>query len=624
MTIPRKASILAAAAVLCAAAALPALAQYDDFSGGIRIGYRAVDVSGNDNKYREDIDLDDGPRLFELSFHFVPQEGDAAKQMVDRINLDVNNFGGDPFETLSLGVQRFDRFEFRYNRSKSEYFYNDTLGTLPDLHGFDFERVRDHASLDLDLTKRATFTFGFDRFTKTGNSTTTLDVQRDEFEFDKPIDESLNDYQVGFSYAWNEVTLTVEEQVRDYQNLYEIFLPGQSQGEDAEDSAVLDFFFLDQPYDYSANTHVARIVATPGKWIVRGQVMLQDLDLDVSATERSGGTSFGGSPFTTNVNGRGQVNRQMDLFDLDLTYALNDRFAIIGGAYSRSLDQDGDFLFGDELNRGKWKIDTTGFEGGVEVVATDSITLSGGVRVESRDVDRGVLEGGEPGEGIDETESHSTDQTGFFGTFAYRPAGSAFRLTAEVDDSSYDDPFTETSPTDRLRWRVRGDYGLGHGFSVAALLPQPHLRQQRLGLGFVLRPGHPAPRLQRSEAVGVVGLRPGRRRAAHRQEPARRQQPDRPAGDLLRDQHRLRRRPAALVGHLDLGGGRQLPLLRQQRHLRPHPRRRPCLRRLRLPHRLHRGGGVPHGELQRGRQRPRRLRRGHPRAVGGLPLVASR
>jgi len=467
MTIPRKASILAAAAVLCAAAALPALAQYDDFSGGIRIGYRAVDVSGNDNKYREDIDLDDGPRLFELSFHFVPQEGDAAKQMVDRINLDVNNFGGDPFETLSLGVQRFDRFEFRYNRSKSEYFYNDTLGTLPDLHGFDFERVRDHASLDLDLTKRATFTFGFDRFTKTGNSTTTLDVQRDEFEFDKPIDESLNDYQVGFSYAWNEVTLTVEEQVRDYQNLYEIFLPGQSQGEDAEDSAVLDFFFLDQPYDYSANTHVARIVATPGKWIVRGQVMLQDLDLDLSASESSSGTSFVGSPFTTNVNGRGQVDRQMDLFDLDLTYALNDRFAIIGGAYSRSLDQDGDFLFGDELNRGKWKIDTTGFEGGVEVVATDSITLSGGVRVESRDVDRGVLEGGEPGEGIDETESHSTDQTGFFGTFAYRPAGSAFRLTAEVDDSSYDDPFTETSPTDRLRWRVRGDYGLGHGFSVA-------------------------------------------------------------------------------------------------------------------------------------------------------------
>jgi hypothetical protein len=467
MTTTRKAILLGAAALVCASVALPVLAQNDDFSGEIRVGYRSVDVGGSETKFREDIDLDDGPRLFELSFDFTPDAEGESGLLVDRVYLDVDNFGGDPFETLSLGVQRFGRFDFRYDRRKSEYFYQDVYLGHPDFHTFDFERVRDSADLDLDLSERATLTFGFDRFTKKGESTTTLDLQRDEFEFDKPVDESMNAYHVGFSYAWDDVTLTVEERFRDYENLYEIFLPGQSPGEDTADTAVLDFYFLDQPYEYTSQEHVVRVVAKPGDWIVRGQALLQSLDLDLDASERGAGTGFTGAPFGIDQTGSGEIDRDLDQFDVDVSYLVNDRWAVIGGAYRRNLDQEGDFLFGGGQNRGTWDIETTGIEAGVEVAATTAVTVTGGVRWENREVEHGALEAGLPGEGIDELDAVETDHTGFFGTLSFRPVGSTFRMTADVDSSSYDDPFTEISPTDRLRWRLRGEYGLGNGFSLA-------------------------------------------------------------------------------------------------------------------------------------------------------------
>ena len=121
--------LLAAAVVLVALPlAAPAPAAADDsglFSGQIVIGYRSVDTGGQEAKYKEDFNLQDGPRLFGLDFHFTPSP--ELRAFADRIDLEINNFGGDPFESLHLGVQKFGAFHFRYDRTKSTYFYADQL-----------------------------------------------------------------------------------------------------------------------------------------------------------------------------------------------------------------------------------------------------------------------------------------------------------------------------------------------------------------------------------------------------------------------------------------------------------------------------------------------------------------
>jgi len=449
----------------------PAATAEEDgsFDGRFVIGYRDISVDGQTNKYREDINLDDGPRLMDLDFSLTPDG--TLGEFVDRIQLDIDELGGEPFESIRLGVQKFGRFDFEYNRWESDYFYNDQLfpadqvstrnAIAGDFHTFDFRRVRDRAELDINLNKRAALTFGFDRYSKTGESTTTLDISRDEFELDRPIHEDSFTYNVGFQYAWDKVTLALDERYREYDNGYEIFLPGQSVG-DPGNNTVLDFYFLDQPYSFESWDHTVRVVATPtDRFTVRASGTVQNLDLDLTASEESGGIGFNGSPLSSDATGAGEINRDTDLFDLDLTYVLTDNWALVGGYYMRNLDQDGTFLFDGVLRSGRWEIETDGFEAGVQWIATNDLSLTVGVRYESRDINHGAAE-----DAPIDIEKETTDNDGYFGTLAWRPM-KGLNFTLDYEDSSIDDPFTLASPTDRSRTRATGRYTADNGFWVS-------------------------------------------------------------------------------------------------------------------------------------------------------------
>ena len=55
------------------------------FSGSFMLGYRSVSTDGTYNKYREDINLENGVRLFNFNLHFTPDE--AWKKVFDRLDL---------------------------------------------------------------------------------------------------------------------------------------------------------------------------------------------------------------------------------------------------------------------------------------------------------------------------------------------------------------------------------------------------------------------------------------------------------------------------------------------------------------------------------------------------------
>jgi hypothetical protein len=473
-------------ACVVALLALPVAAQEDGaFTGSFQIGFRSVDVDGSPSKYSEDINLEDGPRLFRFDIDYIP--ADEMRKFADKVSIDINNFGGDPFETLSVSVEKFGRYDFDYDRRKSNYFYNDVilpielagdpaLALAGDFHHFDFDRVHDRANFKVWFGDNATFNFGLNRYTRKGESTTTLDIGRDEFEFDKPIDESLNDYLGSLQYSWDKVTLVLEERYRQFDNVVELFLPGRSLGEDPVDATILDFYFSNQPYDYTSNDHIVRLVAQPNdKLVVRLQADIQSVDLDLTADETGAGINFDGAPLVIDNVGSGEVNRDMDLFDLDLTYRLNERWGLILGARQNSLDQQGNRVFADTPGSGDWQIDTTSVDFGAQVHLSSKVTVAAGVREESRDLDsRWAL-----GDDI-VTEKVKTDQTGYFANLAWAPRKGC-RVNVELEDSSFDDPFTLTAPTDRQRYKVRGQYKLTNGFSLLGSLAVQELDNKRSG-----------------------------------------------------------------------------------------------------------------------------------------------
>jgi hypothetical protein len=442
-------------------------------TGQFLVGYRSVSVDGQDSKYMEDYNLQKGPRLFNLNLVFKPDQ--QLRGFADRVQLDVDNYGGDPFETLHLGVEKYGAYDFRYTRTKDTYFYSDIIlpeelansrsETGGDFRTFNYEHVRDLGRLDVTVSKAAKLHFNFDRFTRLGTSTLPEDFARDGYVFTKPVDESQNRYGVGLDYTWRKVTLALDENVRDYQNVVDLFLPGASRGADPSNTDMVDDYFLNQPYDYKSYDHTARLVAHPNKrWIIEASALLQRLDLNVSADQRQEGTDFNGQPLLpAEVSGAGSISRDSDILDLSTTYMFNDRVGVLAAAWHKKLKQDGDLLFGDAVNEGRWNLETNGGRTGVELDFASQVTVTAGIQYEHRKVNAAYTETSA------DLESHptvTTRDTGFFGTVGWVPRRGV-HLTAELEDASYTDPYTLKSPTDRQRVRVRGQYKLESGLYLS-------------------------------------------------------------------------------------------------------------------------------------------------------------
>jgi len=453
--------------IVCTAA--PAAAQGAEewsFFGGLQVGYRAVDLDGSEDKYLQHLGLDDGPRLFNLNFELTPT--DEMRGLFDRIELDMTNLGGDPFETIRFSVQKFGHYTLRYDRRKSSYIYGDTdpnLSDVLDLHRFDFDRVRDTVDFTLQLSSSAQLDLGFDRSTKKGQSTTTLDIQRDVFELERPVDESLSDYHLAFSYEWSRVSLVFNSRMREFDNAIETFLPGFSEGENPDNETVLASYFLHQPYDLRSVTPSIRLVARPTDRLnIKLYAAVEDLSMELELAEDGVGTTWQGEPYVSSATGDGRVDRLSTIYDLELDYRFLDWFGAFIGFQHRDLEQDGDLAFGDEEGFGAWRMDTSSGHIGLQFDIGTSVTATGGVRAERRDVDWGWSQ-------VDSAkhENRATDHTGTFVTLGWRPT-TALRFSARLDNSAYDDPFTPSSASDRLSYRLSGAWSGGRGFSISGVV----------------------------------------------------------------------------------------------------------------------------------------------------------
>ena len=229
-------------------------------SGYWEIGFRSVDVDGSSNKYRQHLNLDDGLWLSGFGLVYLPEEKTAFTP--DRIEISASNLGSEPYQNISIGVRKYGSYRFSYQRQKSEYFYQDILidsseenpemSNGGDFHHFDFDRVRDRLNFDIQVGDQAKFLLDLNQYTKKGESTTVLDIEREEFELEQPIDQKLKNYNLGFEYRWDKSTITFNQRWRDFYNDVEIFLLNPSEGSAPLDPTRLDNFYLEQPYGYDS------------------------------------------------------------------------------------------------------------------------------------------------------------------------------------------------------------------------------------------------------------------------------------------------------------------------------------------------------------------------------------
>ena len=458
-----------AAVLTCAAASALAQSTGGSFTGSASLGVRSVDVTGTEAKFREDVNLDDGVRLAGLQLRYVPAAG--GEKLMDRLELDASDLGGDPFESIHFGMRKFGAYKLEIDRRRSEYFYDDTIlpaalasvagSTGGDLHRFDFERLRDTASLDVHLAPATQLSLGLERQTRSGGSTSTLALERDEFELDRPLDETLHALTFGIQHAWDRVTLIVAEELRDFANTSELVLPGTSSGANVADAAELSFFTLDQSYDYTSRGHVLRVLATPAaKLDVTASWQREELDLDMQGSERAAGTSFAGAPFVTQRSGAAALGRDVEIADVEIGYTFNERVRLVGDARRSTLDQQGGLVFGADFGSGGWDLATDGWEVGVEVAVSATLVLAAGWSTESRAVlyDRTL-------NAAAAAERSSTGRDGYFMRAQFSTSRD-LEITASVENNSIDDPFALASPSSSRRYKFGARRRWDNGVSL--------------------------------------------------------------------------------------------------------------------------------------------------------------
>ena len=415
----------------------------NQFTGSFMMGYRMVDTDGVYTKYREDINLEKGPRLFHFKLHFAPT-GDL-KKLFDTMDVRVYNFGGDPFESFGIDVQKYGTYKFQFDRRKSAYFYSDILAA-GDYHTFDFDRIQDSGMLKVWLGKKAHAYIDFNRFTKRGDSVTTFDYNRVEFEFDKPIDETSQEIAVGLDYSGKNFSIAVEERILEYDNVNSLFLPGYEDGGDfARYPSAMYLYILDMPYDMEGNTHSVRFSARPFKSLfLRGSAQLIDQDTTFSYFEDAMGLDYLGDDFAYTDGGQGSFERKMKLYDFDMTLILTSKLAVVGAARYRDFDQSGSITVNGETTAMDLKYENGGMEAGLQYQLSGKFGITLGFRYERRDIEDEIE--------IAE-ENAPTDRTGVFGTISWNPA-KTFGLTVDYQNGSYENPFTPISPTDYNRFRL--------------------------------------------------------------------------------------------------------------------------------------------------------------------------
>jgi len=417
------------------------------FSGNFRIGYRFVDTSGAEFKYKEDINLDNGVRLFDFNLSYSPSK--KFEKLFDRLNINIYNYGGDPFESFRISLQKYGRYNFQYDRRKSAYFYHDLhegeSGELYDLHTFDFERIADSGMLKIWLGSNAHFYLNFDRYTKKGDSITTFDINRIEFEFDKPIREDSRIVTIGVDANLKRYSFVFEEKIQDYESSNTLFLPGfADSGPNARYPSSLSLFLLNQPYDLRTETQIFKINANPiDNLLIAGSALLSDQDTDFHYSEEAIGIDFFGNSFTDSFSGEGGFGRQIQMFDLDVTYLLFNRLAIIGGVSYHDFEQNGSLEVDDERETTLINFDTLGIEGGLQYQFSSKFELTLGYRYEERE-----LEGAET-----VTFEERTIRHGIFGNLK-ADLTKILKLTVDYQYSTYDDPYTLISPTNSHRFRA--------------------------------------------------------------------------------------------------------------------------------------------------------------------------
>ena len=227
----RRAAFLASAAAALAAPLLPQAIPLD-----LEVGYRWVDVSGNERMYRTQIN--DRQGLLLRSFNYTLSEP-LGGGLLDYFQVDASDIGAGPAGRLRLQAGAVDLYKLTFTWSQTDLysalpaFANPFLaeGIIPGQQTYNRQRNIYDATLQLLPGKIISPILQFTRNTYSGPGTTTYHLGGNEFQLNDQVNSVDDLYRLGLGFQYGPVQGGVTQGWRYFRwNQTNTLVPGAGDG----------------------------------------------------------------------------------------------------------------------------------------------------------------------------------------------------------------------------------------------------------------------------------------------------------------------------------------------------------------------------------------------------------
>lgn len=435
-------------------------------------GYRFVDIQGSRDKYREDYNLGEGPRLFDFS-----ADGRAlapAESPVDRFHLEVVTPGNEPVQQYSLSASDRERFDLRARFTRSKYFYavpqlwTDPVASVvrtDDLHDWNFVRTNGTVDLTIRAPHLPTLLLGYGLVERDGSAVSTVLVPAgDTFLLNAPVHDIAHTGRIGTEFSLAGTDLFLQQEYRWLDRDRPLNYPLDPAGLDPTDGVRLD----------TADRHQQEHLGMPATTL-RAHRLLGDRaefdagyyyshsNLDTDQTAHEVVTVTPAAPATTIASGHGSATLDTHVADAGLLVGITEHVRVRGDYRYNERSQHGDLTetgtlgaldarTGDQIRI--HRVTTT-----IEYTPQPTLSLAAGGRWSLRDVNF-------PAQLLRQT----TDTFGAVASARWRPTP-YLDLSGRYENMQIDDPIATPGAPNAvpplpareitLTYRNRGTLGVG-------------------------------------------------------------------------------------------------------------------------------------------------------------------
>jgi hypothetical protein len=300
----------------------------------VEFGVRGLSVSGNDNKYRSDLNYGNGVRLFDSSFVLRNKEGNGGA--FDEFLVTTSGWGGDPFGATRVSVEKSGLYRFDANVRRARYFNaltslanplaapvgQHTSNTRHNFSDFDFTGLPDN--------RKVRFYLGYSRDMREGPGTSTARFSGDEYAIVSNTETRANDFRAGIDANLLGFDLSLLQGARYFHDNSNYTVTLTNQGNNTTNTSRIDQLFRETPTQgthfwtrFTAHRLFARKLDFTGRYIY-----LSARSRYSFFEQTTGRQSNGNLAVPQTATAQGEAKRPSAIGDVGLTFLATNKFRI--------------------------------------------------------------------------------------------------------------------------------------------------------------------------------------------------------------------------------------------------------------------------------------------------------